>query len=503
MRIVNFANSLLEKGLDRQIALLVGKERVTYRSLRCMTAQIAVQLREYGIEPGDRVALLGANSSFWVAAYIAVFHIGAAAVPLPTTIQSDEFTQVKQFSDFKALCLSRRASRRLPKGLTDDLPLILDDQLAALEEVALGDVPIHPISDERTEAAFMLTSGTTSKPKLVRVSHGNLQSNTDSIIEYLHLTAADRIMVAMPFYYCFGLSLLHTHLQVGGSAVLNNRFAFPESVLDEMEATQCTGFAGVPSMYHTLLRKTTFPKRPFPHLKKVQQAGGHLPPVLVQELRQSLPAADIYVMYGQTEATARLSYLPPHKSDSKLGSIGQAIPGVKLCVVDQDGNKASPGDVGEIMAFGGCVTLGYLDNAEATAQKYVNGGLRTGDLATIDEDGFIFIVDRESDILKPLGTRVSSKKIESIVMELPQLVHSAVVGVSDLEKGEAIYVYAVTAANAQISEQDVLEHCKGRLPRGVAPTGVEFVKRLPLNRNGKVVRVTLRQMAVERHKEQV
>ncbi|MCP4427248.1 MAG: acyl--CoA ligase, partial [Chloroflexi bacterium] len=172
-------------------------------------------------------------------------------------------------------------------------------------------------------------------------------------------------------------------------------------------------------------------------------------------------------------------------------------------VVDQDGNKASPGDVGEIMAFGGCVTLGYLDNAEATAQKYVNGGLRTGDLATIDEDGFIFIVDRESDILKPLGTRVSSKKIESIVMELPQLVHSAVVGVSDLEKGEAIYVYAVTAANAQISEQDVLEHCKGRLPRGVAPTGVEFVKRLPLNRNGKVVRVTLRQMAVERHKEQV
>ncbi len=492
---MNFAKSMLERGVDSQIAIVAGKEQVTYQALRGMVAQMAVRLREYGVEPGDRVAILGANSAFFVAAYIAVFYIGAVAVPLPTTIQPDEFDQVKRFAAFKALCLSRRAVRRLPKGAADDLPLILDNQLADLPEAVLQDVPIYLVDDERTEAAYMLTSGTTSRPKLVRVSHGNLQANTDSIVEYLNLTADDRIMVAMPFYYCFGLSLLHTHLQVGGSVVLNNKFAYPESVLDDMEAAQCTGFAGVPSMYHTLLRKTTFPKRPLPHLKKVQQAGGHLPPVLVEELRRALPGAEVFVMYGQTEATARLSYLPPNMLDSKLGSIGQAIPGVELRVVDKNGQEMPPGEVGEIIAFGNNITLGYLDNPEASAKKYVNGGLRTGDLAYKDEDGYFFIVDRESDILKPSGMRVSSKKIESFVMEIPQLVSAAAVGVPDLEMGEVIHVYAVTAPGYEVSEEDILAHCRKRLPLAAVPTTVHFLDRLPLNANGKVLRSALRQQA--------
>ena len=497
----NFAHNLLEKGANNQIALLSGGEKITYQTLRQMTAQIAVQLRADGIKPNDRVALLGVNSAFWVASYIAVFHVGAVIVPLPTTIQPDEFAEVKGFAAIKAICLSQRSARRLADGATDGLSLIFDDQLTAMPAVSLQDVPIHPIAGERTEAALMLTSGTTSRPKLVRVSHGNLHANTDSIIEYLKLTAVDRIMVAMPLYYCFGLSLLHTHLQVGGSIVLNNMFAFPESILNDMEATECTGFAGVPYMYHTLIRKTTLAKRPFPHLKKIQQAGGHLPPVLVEELREAVPNADIFVMYGQTEATARLSWLPPHRLDDKLGSIGQAIPDTEIRVVDKDGQDVAQGEVGELMAFGGCITLGYLNNEKVTAQKYVNGGLRTGDLGFVDEDGFIFVVDRESDILKPLGMRVSSKKIESIIMELPQLVFAAAVGVPDLAKGEVIYIYAVRAADADISEKDILNHCKKRLARGTVPTAVIFIKQMPLNANGKVVRPILRQKAIAQHGE--
>jgi acyl-CoA synthetase (AMP-forming)/AMP-acid ligase II len=363
--------------------------------------------------------------------------------------------------------------------------------------VALTDIPAFPVTDMNTEAAYMLTSGTTSKPKLVRVSHGNIIANSDSIIEYLTLDENERMMVAMPFYYCFGLSLLHTHLRVGGSLVLNNRFAYPESILDQMEETACTGFAGVPSMYHTLLRKSTFGKRPLPYLKKVQQAGGHLPPVLVQELREHLPQAEIFVMYGQTEATARLSYLPPGLLDSKLGSIGQAIPGVELRVVDGNGNDVPLGEVGEIMAWGGNITLGYLDDPEASAKKYINGGLRTGDLAVKDEDDFIFIVDRESDILKPNGMRVSSKKIESCIMEIPQLVNAAAVGVPNLEMGEAIHVYVVLAPDSQISEEAVLQHCRQRLPLAVVPSKVNFINRLPLNSNGKVMLPALRKMARE------
>ncbi len=497
----NFASSLLGKGKDDQVALIAGGKEVTYQALRQMSAKIAVQLRKDGVEPGNKVMLLGINSPFWVASYAAIFHIGAVAMPMPATIHPDELNRLKQFADVKAICISHRFARRLPDGIIDNLPSIIDSQLAALPDANLEDLPLHPIENERTEAALMLTSGTTSRPKLVRVSHGNLHANTDSIIEYLELTAVDRIMVAMPFYYCFGLSLLHTHLQVGGSVVLNNMFAFPEAVLDDMEKRQCTGFAGVPSMYHTLLRKTTFAKRPLPHLTKIQQAGGHLPPVLVEELRHAAHNADVFVMYGQTEATARLSWLPPDRIDDKLGSIGRAIPNTEIRIVNKEGKDVPQGEVGELLAFGSCVTLGYFNNPEATAKKYINGGLRTGDLGRVDEDGFIYIIDRESDILKPLGMRVSSKKIESIIMELPQMVQAAAVGVPDLATGEAIYIYAVTTANADLSEKDILNHCKKKLARGTMPTAVEFIKKLPLNANGKVVRPTLRKMAREKHGE--
>jgi acyl-CoA synthetase (AMP-forming)/AMP-acid ligase II len=493
---VNISRYLLDNGSEHTPALIFRNKIITYAILREQVAKLALKLTQLGVKPGDRVAILGTNSDFWVASYIAIFHVGAIAVPLPTTIQPDEYENVKQFSGFEVIFLTKLAARML-RGVTfDDRFCIYEKDLATLPAASLAEIPVFPVDDVDTEAAYMLTSGTTSKPKLVRVSHGNIIANSDSIIEYLSLDEDERMMVAMPLYYCFGLSLLHTHLHVGGSLVLNNRFAYPEAILDQLEETQSTGFAGVPSMYHTLLRKSTFRKRPLPHLKKVQQAGGHLPPVLVQELRETLPHAEVFVMYGQTEATARLSYLPPELLDAKLGSIGQAIPGVELRVVDEHGSDVLPGEVGEIMAWGGNITLGYLDNPEATAKKYVNSGIRTGDLAIKDEDDFIFIVDRESDILKPNGMRISSKKIESCVMEMPQLVSAAAIGVADLEMGEVIHIYAVSAPGFQVSEEDILHHCRQRLPRAVVPTKVHFLDGLPLNANGKVLRSALRERAV-------
>ena len=160
-------------------------------------------------------------------------------------------------------------------------------------------------------------------------------------------------------------------------------------------------------------------------------------------------------------------------------------------------NEVPNGKIGEIMAWGDNITLGYLDNPEASEQKYINGGLRTGDLAYKDKDGYIFIVDRESDILKPNGMRVSSKKIESCIMELPQLVNAAAVGVPNLEMGEAIHVYAVRAPNCKINEEEILKHCRQRLPPAVAPTKIEFIDQLPLNSNAKVMITMLRKMAIE------
>ena len=301
------------------------------------------------------------------------------------------------------------------------------------------------------------------------------------------------MMVALPFYYCFGTSLLHTHLRVGGRLVLCNSFVYPQVALDLMEAEQCTGFAGVPSMYQTLLRNSAFPRRAFPHLRKIQQAGGKLPSVLIQELVDTLPDAEIYIMYGQTEATARLSYLLPSLLETKLGSVGRGIPGVELRVLEKSGKEVAPGEVGEIYARGDNVSPGYYKNPEATVGKFVDGLLRTGDLATVDEDGFIYIVDRTADFIKSQGYRVSSQQVEEAILHLPDVVAAAVIGEPDLALGEAIIAYAVIRAGSELSPEDVHAHCRQHLPRYMWPKDVLFLDSLPKSAQGKIVKSVLRE----------
>jgi acyl-CoA synthetase (AMP-forming)/AMP-acid ligase II len=344
----------------------------------------------------------------------------------------------------------------------------------------------------------MLTSGTTAKPRLVMVSHRNIVANTESIIESLGLTRDSRIMAVLPLFYCFGTSLFHTHLRVGGSLVLGDSFAYPEVALDLLQATECTGFAGVPSTFQTLLRNSSVRERAFPTLRSVQQAGGRLPEVLIRELVDALPGADIFIMYGQTEATARLSCLPPAMLPTKLGSIGRGIPGVDLQVVGEDGNAVRPGQVGEIIARGANITLGYLDEPEASAEKFVGGALRTGDLGTVDEDGFIYIVDRKADFIKCYGHRVSSQQVEAAVLKHPEVVVAAVVGVPDEEQGEAIVAFVTLRDGASVTPEGILDHCHRQLPRHMVPSAVLVLPRMPMNANGKIVKAELRGLAASR-----
>ena len=178
------------------------------------------------------------------------------------------------------------------------------------------------------------------------------ENSSTMFFQYLGLTANDRIMTVLPFHYCFGTSLLHTHLKAGASLVIDSRFLYPEAILQRMADTECTGFAGVPSHFQILLRRSRLKKRSFPRLRYVQQAGGHLAPVFVRELREALPRTQVFIMYGQTEGTARLSYLHPEFLESKAGSIGRGVPGVTLQVLNSEAMPVAPGEVGEIVAEG-------------------------------------------------------------------------------------------------------------------------------------------------------
>jgi long-chain acyl-CoA synthetase len=487
---MNVTDYLLHNAKDVDVAIVESSGSRSYAQLKAGVARLSGELTAQGARAGDRIGVLGANSFFWAASYLAAMKFGGVAVPFSTMLTADEVRRNADFAGVKAVLMDRRQQRAFGSAFAEGTSIITD---AALEAPGSSTWPESPADfDDQADAALMFTSGTTSKPKAVRITHANIMANTDSIVEYLELRETDRMLVILPFFYCFGTSLLHSHLRAGGSLALCNSFTFPETAIDMMEKAECTGFAGVPSSFQLLLRISTFSKRELPKLRLIQQAGGKLHGVLIKELAAAKPAAKVFVMYGATEATARLSYLPPDMLPTKLGSIGKGIPGVELRVLGEDGDPVKPGEVGEIVARGKNISPGYLDDPKTSAEKFVDGALRTGDLATVDEDGYIFVVDRKDDFIKSWGYRVSSQEVESCVLELKDVVSAAAVGTPSMEAGEDIHVFAVLKPESMLSGDQIIAHCREGLAKYKVPSKVTFIDKLPLNSSGKVVKSELR-----------
>jgi acyl-CoA synthetase (AMP-forming)/AMP-acid ligase II len=298
------------------------------------------------------------------------------------------------------------------------------------------------------------------------------------------------MMVVLPFYYCYGLSLLHTHLRVGGSIVFNNAFIFIGTVINDLKENACTGFAGVPSHFQILLRKSdSFKTTKFPKLKYVTQAGGKLATLFIDEFREAKPDVDFIVMYGQTEATARLSYLPVELYEERKGSIGRGIPGVTLRVVNEAGEDIQPGETGEVIAKGDNVMPGYYKDEEGTAQALRNGWLYTGDLGTVDADGYIYLTARSKEIIKVGGKRISPKEIEAVILSIRFVVDCTITAVEDELLGEALKATVVkNGSKDPLNEEMVREHCAKHLAIFKVPQVIEIKEQLDLSPTGKKIK---------------
>lgn len=467
--------------------ILNTKDSISFRSVVEESTKLAGYLRNK-LGQDNKILLVAPNSSFSIVAYLGILKSGNICVPLNPGIEREGFEFIKEKTNSPAGFISENVFNRLKPSLECISEKLLYD-IVNREGVMLA---CEPEFDGDRIAEIIFTSGSTALPKGVMLSHNNIINNTDSIVNYLALSEADIMMVILPFFYCYGLSLLHTHIRVGGSLVLNNNFIFLGSTVNDLNKYCCTGFAGVPSHFQIMLRKSDlFKNSKFPALRYVTQAGGKLHNTFINEFTETFPDVQFFVMYGQTEATARLSYLPPARLKEKLGSLGKGIPGVELKVVDENGRQISPGDTGEILARGKNVMLGYFEDPESTAEVIRNGWLYTGDLATVDEDGYIYITARKKEIIKVGGKRVSPKEIEEVIVLMGGVIDCTVEAVDDELLGEAIKAtVVVNELGKKISGEDLIQHCGAKLSAYKVPKYVVFKESMEVNPSGKKVKLT-------------
>ena len=508
MQINNFLETSAQKFGDRKAVWYEGRW-TTYGDIDALANKLANYFKEVHISRGERIAILYKNSLDYVIAYFAVLKAGAVAVSLQTETTVDMLTHALNDSGAKAIVTDAKYSRSLipALGKVPGLKEIISNKQGALEREGEGrcnHICLQEIYDHGKAghpgvrsidvdlASIVYTSGTTGAPKGVMLSHLNMVSNTKSIVQYLQLTERDRVMVVLPFYYKYGKSLLTTHFHVGGSVVIDNRFVFPQVVLETMQQTEVTGFAGVPSTFLVLLNRCVESELRCKSLRYVTQAGGAMPPSIQKKVAQVIAPAKLFVMYGATEASPRLSYLDPDDFGSKCGSVGKAIPNVELFVVDEGGNRLPANSVGEVVARGSNIMMGYWNDPAETAVALRDGLYHTGDIGRMDEQGYLYLVGRSDDMIKVSGFKVSPREIEDALFDIKGVCEAAVIGVDDSIVGEAIAAFIVPQENAGLTKDDVKEALKMTLPAFKRPAHIEFVDSIPRNAAGKTAGAELK-----------
>jgi acyl-CoA synthetase (AMP-forming)/AMP-acid ligase II len=505
----HFLENSCEKSPEKE-AVFHKEKWYTYDYINRKSNQLAHLFLETGIKKGDRIALLVENSIEYVVSYYAILKVGGISVEINIQNIKDDLEYIFKNCQSHLLVTKSKYLNKVDaiNRVEDVLKCIFlwsenkkqcknipDESILYLPELLNSYPSVNPGKNfiDQEIASIVYTSGSTGKPRGVTLSHLNVISNTRSIVEYLKLTSKDRIMVVLPFFYIYGKSLLNTHFFVNGSVVIDNRFLYPNVVLKTMADQKVTGFSGVPSNFTILLYKSDLKSYRFKSLRYVTQAGGALAASAQKEVADLFSPAHLYIMYGATEASARLSYLDPKDLPRKWGSIGKAIPNVDLYVADAHGNPLNIGEKGEIVARGANIMKGYWNDPEETAKVLKNGLYYTGDIGRMDEEGFLYVVGRSKEIIKVGGNRVSAKEIEEVFYEHPNILEVGIIGIEDDILGEAIKAFVVlkNTSNSKKNKQDIIEFLnKKRAPYKI-PKYIEYRDSLPKNLSGKLEKLKL------------
>ena len=467
------------------------------------SSQLAHSLMELGVKKGDRVLITMPNSPEVVIGFNGIIKCGAIVVPVMPLLQAQEINYIVKDCQPKVLLTTEllfSKCQQAVKGLDSPPQVFVLDNPESSHSIltrmdnASKTAPEAAI-DEHDEAALLYTAGTTGNPKGVMLTHKNLFSNAKAAAEtakILQLRQGRVALGVLPFSHAFGFTMMNVTLILGDKNVLLPQFD-PVKVFEAIEKYKVTHSAMVPAMLHQLYHHPDADKYDTSSFFAVTSGSAALPQQLARNFQRKFSCV-ILEGYGLSEAAPIVTATDPTKK-IKPGSVGLPLPGIKIAVVDENGNHLPPNEVGELIVSGPNVLKGYYGKPEETKKALKDGWLYTGDMARIDEEGYLLIVDRKKDLIIRGGFNIYPRDLEELLTTHPDVAEAGVVGVPSPKMGEEVVAYIVKRKGSGLTEEDIRAYCQDKLAKYKTPRFIKIIGYMPRNLIGKIDKKKLRELA--------
>ena len=492
--------------LPRKTGIVCGATTWTYAEFDALVTRLAAGLVSIGVAEGDKVAVLARNSHGFAALRFALARRGAVMVPINFMLKADEVAYILRHAGAKTLATDSglaelaQAAAKLDTQVQQFIWLPAEDPsqpvagMHNFEQLAACADPLPELNMTSTDVAqIVYTSGTESSPKGAMLTHDAVLWQYVSCVIDAEIAEEDVALHALPLYHCAQLDVFFgPAIYMGSTNVITSK-PVPDNLLPMIERFGITSFFAPPTVWIALLRSPLFDPAKLAQLAKGYYGASIMPVEVMKEIATRLPKVRLWNLYGQTEIAPLATMLGPEDQLRKPGSCGKAVRNVETRVVDDQMRDVQPGEVGEIVHRSPHLMLGYFHDDERTKAAFEGDWFHSGDLATIDNEGYITVVDRKKDMIKTGGENVASREVEEMIYRLPQVSEVAVIGLPDPKWVEAVTAVVVVKAGQSLDEATVIAHCTQHMAHFKAPKRVILTDTLPKNPSGKLLKRELRQ----------